>query len=235
MFWGFETMGWTHCLSSPYAVWKNGRLTMPPTSRQKEIDKMLTWESKDKDGNILSIHKVLKSSMVGSTYYAAVTTAKPGKPTVVRAAVFLTCGRVKHDACIWGYKDIDETMHPYYYDCPASILALLTPTDSKCANEWREGCRRKIAERAERRKNGSKPLYAPTGVGITVEGQSWIITSSEFRRRTGYTGIRFTKAKWHESDKAMRAFLVKYGTEGQKKEFAKSGRECPTEWRTSAA
>lgn len=228
-------MGWTHCFSSPYAVWKNGGTVMPPASRQKEIDRMLTWEQKDEAGNILATHRVLKSAMVGSVYYAAVTTEKPGKETQIWAAVFLTCGRVKHDGCIWGYKDMDETMGPCESKCPASILALLTPTDFKWANEWRERCRKNIAEAAERRRNGPKPLYAPTGVGITVEGRSWIITSSEFRRGTGYTGIRFTKAKWHDSDKAMRAFLAKYGTEGQKKEFAESGRECPAEWRTVAA
>lgn len=228
-------MGWTHCFRSAYSVWKNGSETMPPASRQKEIDRMLTWEQKDEAGNILATHRVIKSAMVGSVYYAAVTTEKPGKDMEVWAAVFLTCGRVKHDGCIWGYKDMDETMHPYYYDCPASILALLTPTDSKCANEWREGCRRKIAERAERRKNGPKPLYAPKGVTITAQGKSWIITSPEYRASHPYTGVRFSKAKWHESDNAMRAFLYNFGTAVQKREYAESGRECPAEWRTAAA
>lgn len=227
-------MGWTHCYSSPFAVWKNG-LKMPPSARQKEIDKMLCWESKDKDGNILSTHRVLKSSMVGSVYYAAVTTEKPGKDTEVRAVVFLTCGKTKNDGCIWGYKDMDETMGPNESKCPASILALLTPTDSKWANEWRERCRKNIAEAAERRKNGPKPLYAPSGVRIWVEGRSWLVTSDEYSRRTGYSAIRFTKARWHESDRAMVAFLGKYGTKAQRKEYADSGRECPAEWKEQAA
>ena len=229
-------MGWTHCFTSPYAVWKNGGTVMPPASRQKEIDRMLTWESKDKDGNILSTHKVLKSSMVGAVYYAAVTTEKPGKETEVWAAVFLTCGRVKHDGCIWGYKDMDETMHPYYYDCPASILALLTPTDSKCANEWREGCRRKIAERAERRKNGPKPLYAPKGVEVRNERGSWILSSEHCRRYSGYSGVRYTKRGWHNDfERVMFRFLEKYGTDEQRKEYAASGRECPESWKGAAA
>ena len=80
------------------------------------------------------------------------------------------------------------------------------------------------------RKNGSKPLYAPNGVEITEKGESWVITSREYRASHSYTGVRFSKAKWHESDNAMRAFLYNYGTIEQKRLFAASGRECPVGW-----
>lgn len=227
-------MGWIHSFSSPYSVWKNGKETMPPASRQKEIDRKLTWESKDKDGNILTTYRVLKSAMVGSVYYAAVAIDKPGKETKVSAAVYLTCGRVKHDGCIWGYKDMDETMGPCESKCPASILALLTPTDSQWANEWRERCRKNIAEAAERRKNGPKPLYAPKGVEVRTEGRSWIVCNANVLA-TGYSGVRYTKARWRDFDVAMKHFLAKYGTDEQKREFARSGRECPEEWKGAAA
>ena len=229
-------MGWIHCFSSSYSVWKNGKETMPPASRQKEIDKTLTWESKDKDGNILSTHKVLKSSMVGSVYYAAVTTEKPGKETEVWAAVFLTCGRTKHDGTIWGYKDMDETVGPCESKCPASILALLTPTDSQWANEWRERCRKNIAAAAERRKNGPKPLYAPKGIEVSNERGSWILSSEHYRRYSGYSGIRFTKRTWHNDfERVMFRFLEKYGTDEQRREYAESGRESPESWKGVAA
>ena len=228
-------MGWTHCFSSPYAVWKDGKLTMPPSSRQKEIDKMLTWESKDKDGNIISSHRVLKSSMVGSTYYAAVTTERQGKESKVWAAVFLTCGKTKHDDTIWGYKDMDETEHPYYYDCPAGVLSLLTPTDNKCANEWREECRKKMAKKAELRKGGQKPLFVPKGIEVEARKGSWIITSENYRKNRMYSGIRFSKAKWHEFDRAMMAFLEHYGTKAERAEYAASGRNCPPSWKGVAA
>jgi hypothetical protein len=45
-----------------------------------------------------------------------------------------------------GYKDMDETMHPYYYGCPERILSKLSPTDDPRALAWRDGCRRQ-AER----------------------------------------------------------------------------------------
>lgn len=37
----------------------------------------------------------------------------------------------------WGYKDMTESMHPYYYSCPLSYLNL-APEENR---EWREGVR----------------------------------------------------------------------------------------------
>lgn len=219
-------MGWTHCF--------DGR-TKPNGSidRKYECDRLLTWCRKDENGNVISSGEVLKSAMVGSTYYAAVR----NKKGEVWAAVFLTCGRTRHDGTAWGYKDMDETMGPNEDKCPASILALLTPTDDKDANEWRERCRKNIAKAAENRKRGNLPPYAPTGVTVTVEGKSWIVTSKEYREQCNYRyrGVKLSKAKWHDSDNAVMAFLRAYGTKGQKAEFAATGRTCPAEWKGVAA
>lgn len=219
-------MGWTHCF--------DGR-TKPNGSidRKYECDRLLTWCRKDENGNVISSGEVLKSAMVGSTYYAAVR----NKKGEVWAAVFLTCGRTRHDGTAWGYKDMDETMGPYEDKCPASILALLTPTDDKDANEWRERCRKNIAKAAENRKRGNLPPYAPAGVTVTVEGKSWIVTSKEYREQCNYRyrGVKLSKAKWHDSDHAVMAFLRAYGTKGQKAEFAATGRVCPAEWKGVAA
>lgn len=43
----------------------------------------------------------------------------------------------------FAYKWMDESFHPYYYECPDRILDLLTPTENKCSNDWREECRRR--------------------------------------------------------------------------------------------
>lgn len=217
-------MGWTHCF--------DGRRKADGTiDRKYECDRLCTWECYDADGKITSSGKVLKSAMVGSVYYAAVEN-KDGK---VWAAVFLTCGRTKHDGTAWGYKDMDKTMGPYECKCPASILALLSPTDNEQANEWREKCRQNIAAAADRRKNGPAPLYAPSGVTITAERQSWLITSEHYRRMRGYSAVRMTKRRWGTADYAMKVFLENYGTQEQRAEYAASGRECPTEWKKPAA
>ncbi len=52
----------------------------------------------------------------------------------------------------FGYKDMEETMGPYNYDCPERILKLLTPTTNKYALRWRKKC----WERIERMKSMPK-------------------------------------------------------------------------------
>ena len=219
-------MGWIHCF--------DGRRKPDGTvDRRSECDRICTFESRDEDGNITSSGRVLKSAMVGSTYYAAVQNQK-GE---VWAAVFLTCGRTRHDGTAWGYKSMDETKGPCEAKCPASVLALLTPTDSGNANEWRERCRRNIAKAAEIRRNGPRKPFMPTGVAVSVVGKSWVITSREYQEKVmyRYRGVRFSKARWHDADNAMRRFLEEYGTKAQKAEFAASGRDCRSEWKGAAA
>ena len=221
-------MGWTTCYNA--TEWKHVGFKAV-VDRRKECDRLLTWCRKDDEGNIISSGEVLKSAMVGSTYYAAVRDNK-GE---VWAAVFLTCGKSRRDGTIWGYKDMDETMAPSYYDCPKSILDMLTPTDNKNANEWREACR-KVA--AEKKESKGRQMFLPAGVELVENRRgSWILTSEAFRVKTlgQYRGARFAKRLYHDVDNAVKSFLSTYGTNAQKAEFAASGRACPAEWKTIAA
>lgn len=232
-------MGWTCYYHASH--WKYDRKGNRSVDRRKECDDLLNHERKEavttSDGRVYPAMKdtVLKSAMVGRVYYAAVKREIVGKQPYVWAAVFLTCGK-RTDGIVWGYKDMDETMLPYYFDCPAGILALLTPTDNENANNWREECRKKIAERAEARKNGPKPLFVPKGVEVRAERGSWILSSEHYRRYSGYAGIRYTKKAWHNDfERVMFRFLEKYGTDEQRKGYAESGRERPESWKGSAA
>ena len=40
----------------------------------------------------------------------------------------------------FGYKDMDETMGPCYYNCPEKILRILSPTTNEYAIKWRKKC-----------------------------------------------------------------------------------------------
>lgn len=53
------------------------------------------------------------------------------------------------DGC-WGYKDMDETMGPYFYDCPLSFLNKTPET----GNSWRNDVR---AYHAKKRKESAQP------------------------------------------------------------------------------
>ena len=58
----------------------------------------------------------------------------------------LDCDRSNPIYPMWGYKDMDEGMFPYYFSCPERILAQSTVPDSR---GWRAACReaRKVVSR----------------------------------------------------------------------------------------
>lgn len=122
-------MGWTYYTATEY---KNGKIDRLAECR-KEFGRNPEWAT------------ILKDTLVGSTYYAALKLT--GKDEVF--ALICSTGVYKRD---FGYKDMDETVHPYRYDCPIGILKLLTPTKNELALEWRANCYKKI----EKKKSLSK-------------------------------------------------------------------------------
>lgn len=142
-------MGWTGCnVATKY----NPRSRRYTIDRKAECDKlfnddMVSWENNEKIGKF----EVLKSAMVGSTYYAAVKRTKFATETepensIVFAAIVLTNTNVK-DYWNFHYKDMDETCGPYQCDCPKGILDLLTPTENEYANQWRAACRENLSKK----------------------------------------------------------------------------------------
>ncbi len=102
---------------------------------------------------------VLKSSMVGNTYYAAAERIEGDGKREVFAVVCLTFSRpAAPDGYTFGYKDMTEHMGPNESDCPASILDLLTDVAGEWPNNWRARCRANIARR---RLLAAKPTPKP--------------------------------------------------------------------------
>ena len=123
-------MGWDYCRATHY---KDGKV-----DRKAECDELYNWSNEKKTV------RVLRSSMKGNVYYAAVEITTSESKEVI-GVVAVTAGADKNDPYFnFGVKTMDETMQPFYYDCPKGILDLLTPTDNECANEWRRLCREKI-------------------------------------------------------------------------------------------
>ena len=157
-------MGWTSYHATHY---KNGKV-----DRKAECDAYFT------EGLNRGYYDILKSSMVGSVYYAAVRPLQryskddvgneiivdiPTNEQRVIGVVFLTSTDSK-DYFNFSYKDMGETVGPCYYDCPKGILNLLTPTDSEWANNWRTKCREQLAK-----KNNPNALNKlPVGTLIKV-------------------------------------------------------------------
>lgn len=149
-------MGWTSYHASNY---RNGKV-----DRKAECDDYFMG------GSNAGHFKVVKSAMYGGTYYGAVKPLVryvgkdenghgkyeplPETEQEAFAVVFLT----KVDNSDWfnfAYKDMDETMGPCYYDCPKSILDVLSPTDNEYAIEWRRKCMERI-ENKRRHKHERK-------------------------------------------------------------------------------
>lgn len=56
---------------------------------------------------------------------------------------YIRCDLLERSGDQWGYKPLDESMHPYYYSCPLGYLAM-APEQSAA---WREGIRTYHAHR----------------------------------------------------------------------------------------
>lgn len=104
-------------------------------------------------------YEVVKDSVVGTTYYAAVKSPHDGS---VSALIILThIDRTGY--CNFGMKWLGEEDGPYKCECPKSVLDALSPTDNENAIEWREACREKLSE-----KKDTTLKDAPVGTKLKV-------------------------------------------------------------------
>lgn len=124
-------MGWTF----PYGA-----------SRSDVIDE-LTREQKTANGGIF---RTLRKCFKGNTMYALHETGPEGE-TRKWIGVYL----LQRSGGDWGYKDMDESMGPIYYDCPVSYLDQADEPSNEYAKQWRAEVRRLAAVRkAKKPKKG---------------------------------------------------------------------------------
>ena len=135
-------MGWTGVyMYEPY--YENFRDGKGGFNRKEFLDAEFSGHNE--------VHKweILKSSMVGSTYYAAI------KRTNLLTEFSHVYGMVALTSCEnnwFYYKDMSEDMGPCKYDCPENILSLLSETDIEYALEWRKQCREARLNKAYKAK-----------------------------------------------------------------------------------
>ena len=126
---------------------------------------------------IFSDYEIIKSSMRGTIYYAAMQHKQrrndegqieeiPQEERTTFAVVVATQTDIK-DYFNFYYKDMDETMGPNYYDCPLSILKLLSDTDHKWAIEWRQKCYETHEKKKRERNNPDALNNLPIGSTIS--------------------------------------------------------------------
>lgn len=192
-------MGWTSChVETKYKHRKEY------IDRKEECDKLFNQPMVAMSSNApVGKYEVLHSTVIGSTYYAAVKKTKfatetEAESSEVFAAIVLTKTDIKEYYNFY-YKDMDETCGPHKYDCPNKILDLLSPTDNKYANEWRKMCRKKTADKSSpttltNLPVGSKIKFkAPFDTKIHTKGDEitvWKI-KSPYRGKTYWTDGHF--------------------------------------------
>lgn len=96
----------------------------------------------------------LAHSVRGNVLWAVFQRSVNGKVQQPAIACFLLSKQRDYG---WGYKDMTEAMHPYYYSCPLSYLELAPET----CKEWREKVREYHAK--ARRKFQVGTTYALEG------------------------------------------------------------------------
>ena len=121
--------------------------------------------------------KILKTALVGSCFWMALHSLKTDEKFIV---LYLM---EKHDG-VYGYKDMDETMHPFFYNCPLSLLDLTTSPKNE-ANPWRRAMRANAARVAMRK-------ITPIKVGDFVT----VRNGKGFYKVIGRCGTR----SWHIED-----------------------------------
>lgn len=162
-------MGWTSYHATFY---KNGEV-----DRKAECDAVMSGSNEH------GTWEVLKSSMRGSVYYAAVKRTMPDGSTHVFGCVCLTSVDNK-DWYNFAYKDMSEDMGPGESKCPVSILDMLSPTDNEFALAWRQRCR-------ENAKNKNELGKLPVG---TVIEYDWYGTTKRAEKRA--PNYQFRTAWW---------------------------------------
>jgi hypothetical protein len=75
--------------------------------------------------------KTLAHKVVSNTLWSVVETKRHRQPVEVERII--ACFLLERGGIGWGYKDMCEAMHPYYYDCPLEFLDMVPVA----CEEWR--------------------------------------------------------------------------------------------------
>ena len=167
-------MGWTSYHASHY---KNGK-----------VDRKAECDAYFEEGLNQGWYRIVKSAMVGNTYYAAVQSLRryvsdgkgnrtevdvPEAERTTWAAVSLTHVDNK-EYFNFSYKSMSENEGPAESKCPASILKLLSETEDEWAKAWRERCHTHAKEKSS--PNSLSKLPVGTKIRVTLAGYTVELT-----------------------------------------------------------
>lgn len=128
------------------------------STRRNQIDERTrSWEHTTADG-VLVKSTCLAHCYRGGAFSGVVWTVwertftKDGQDTEPSQR-WIGCDLLRHQRDYgWGYKDMEESMHPYFYSCPLKYLNLVPVERFGGHAEWRDGVRAYHARAAEKRR-----------------------------------------------------------------------------------
>lgn len=133
-------MGWTH--------------TQKQTRTELIARRTAPWENdSDEDGKTVHVSgRCLARSARGNVLWTVWETTRTDKTdgAVIEVDRWIGCDLLKREPDYgWGYKDMEESMHPYYYTCPLWYLDLAPKVTCeewrRKVREYQEAKRRKVA------------------------------------------------------------------------------------------
>jgi len=95
---------------------------------------------------------------------------------------FIMCILLRRSGGDWGYKDMDESMHPHYYTCP---LSYLEDTKVLC-KDWRENVRKYNAHKNRKIEKGA--LYTLKNANVSWK-QVRVVSLRPLRIQSPYGSI----------------------------------------------
>ena len=121
---------------------------------RSDLVQALVRPEEDEDARQVVVDHCLCDDVLWSV---AEVTVKPGgiHPDLApgQSRRFIRCDLLDQYKGLWGYKGLEESMHPYYYSCPLRFLDLAP----EACPAWRQGVRALHADRRERNPRGTAP------------------------------------------------------------------------------
>jgi len=90
----------------------------------------------------------------------------------------------EHGGTAWGYKSIDEGMHPHYYSCPLKYLKMVP--EVACA-DWRKRVREYHQQRNQLRAR-SRKVKVGQKIGLVNASVPWVVITSKKPLRGDHEG-----------------------------------------------
>lgn len=115
-------------------------------STRSELIRELTHLNETAEARYETLAYALRGNVLWSVIRITRTCTRTSANGTDHLGTFIACHLLTRADSRWGYKPMDESMHPYYYTCPLTYLAMAPEQSQK----WRERVRAYHARRCSK-------------------------------------------------------------------------------------